>query len=184
MAINVTLLRFVIPVVSMSHAFFALVDMKDGTDAYSLLLTSHAITCGISSVGYIFYAKKQVCDTFIWYKNRRVAKNKIMIEADTTAAAADGKDAMCRDNTPFLSYQTGEGEGKRRLGTSMQLKEDIYAVLFCSLVKLEYREMISMEDGAGSSAPKVAPRKNNHIGILGTGALSHNSHSIFKHVPE
>ena len=44
-----------------------------------------------------------------------------------------------------MKYQTGEGEGKRNLGSQLRLKEDLYAVLFCSTIKAEYREHESTE---------------------------------------
>ena len=45
---------------------------------------------------------------------------------------------MKERDEPFLSYIMGEGEGQRNLGKQMSLSEDVYAVLFCGLIKHEY----------------------------------------------
>lgn len=52
-----------------------------------------------------------------------------------------------RDTCSFIEYLPGEGEGNRSLGKRLYLAEDVYAVLFCSLFKTEYRESC-MEDGS------------------------------------
>jgi len=41
-----------------------------------------------------------------------------------------------------MDFQTGEGEGTRKLGQRLKLMEDVYTILFCSLVKTEYREIL------------------------------------------
>ena len=43
---------------------------------------------------------------------------------------------------PFLSFVMGAGEGKRKLGTALRLQEDVYATLFCGLIKAEYSQSI------------------------------------------
>ena len=44
-----------------------------------------------------------------------------------------------------MDFQTGEGEGIRKLGQRLKLMEDVYTILFCSLVKAEYREILCAE---------------------------------------
>lgn len=56
-----------------------------------------------------------------------------------------------KNKSAFMEFLPGEGEGKRRLGTRLYLAEDVYAILFCSLFKTEYRESC-MEDASSKSA--------------------------------
>ena len=42
-----------------------------------------------------------------------------------------------------MDYQMGAGEGKRKIGSFMHLQQDTYAVLFCGLIKSEYKEAIN-----------------------------------------
>ena len=52
---------------------------------------------------------------------------------------------------PFLDYQRGDGEGERNLGTAMRLAEDVYAVLFCGIIKQEYVQAADFESQKGNS---------------------------------
>ena len=36
----------------------------------------------------------------------------------------------------------GAGEGNRKIGSYLHLQQDVYAVLFCGLIKSEYKEAI------------------------------------------
>eukprot|EP00353_Schmidingerella_taraikaensis_P017736 CAMPEP_0185621708 /NCGR_PEP_ID=MMETSP0436-20130131/58263_1 /TAXON_ID=626734 ORGANISM="Favella taraikaensis, Strain Fe Narragansett Bay" /NCGR_SAMPLE_ID=MMETSP0436 /ASSEMBLY_ACC=CAM_ASM_000390 /LENGTH=65 /DNA_ID=CAMNT_0028263193 /DNA_START=57 /DNA_END=254 /DNA_ORIENTATION=+ len=61
----------------------------------------------------------------------------------------------------------------------MPLKEDLYAVLFCSLIKIEYREMVTAED-SDDSLEKTAQQPNirrHHMGAIGSGALRSHTYS-------
>ena len=42
-----------------------------------------------------------------------------------------------------MDYQMGAGEGRRKIGSFMHLQQDTYAVLFCGLIKSEYKEAIN-----------------------------------------
>ena len=80
--------------------------------------------------------------TWIWYRNRH-NKNATKVEDVSIRSyqvEAQSEEDMQADKTPFLSYRMGEGEGKRKIGTHLRLTEDVYAVLFCGLLKVEYKE--------------------------------------------
>ena len=129
----ILIVRIPIPIYSALQAYTTLESTWDQSNAYSLLFLSHAVSCVISTVGYLCIAKKVTCDTFKYYKKRRQMRTQVQNEG----GCMSGIDT---DKTPFMSYSTGTGEGKRKLGTVMVLKEDLYAVLYCSLIKVEYRE--------------------------------------------
>ena len=40
-----------------------------------------------------------------------------------------------------MEIVTGAGEGERKIGKRLNLQSDVYTVLFCSLIKTEYREI-------------------------------------------
>lgn len=64
------ILHFVLPIVVVFIAVDAYAANKDGSNAYSLLLVTHALTCILSSVQFGFFIKRMVCDTWSWYRNR------------------------------------------------------------------------------------------------------------------
>jgi hypothetical protein len=41
-----------------------------------------------------------------------------------------------------MDYLPGEGEGKRNLHQNLVVAQDVYAVLFCGLIKSEYTEAL------------------------------------------
>lgn len=84
------------------------------------------------------------------------------------------------DKTPFMNYSTGAGEGKRRLGTVMVLKEDLYAVLYCSLIKVEYRERQFEEDTDATQREfGLHHQKAGKLGsLLGIGGARNNHRHV------
>ena len=52
----------------------------------------------------------------------------------------------------------GEGQGARNIGTDMTLNQDIYSALYCSLVKVEYREKTSPNQKLSPSKTYILER--------------------------
>ena len=104
---------------------------------------------------------------------------------------------------PFMDYQMGAGEGKRKIGSYMQLQQDTYAVLFCGLIKSEYKEAINSrgtlykteinaEENAADVTADFKIRKNFGKGsaLFASSAkpnlrnLSAHSHQVLHFKPE
>lgn len=73
-------------------------------------------------------------DTYQWYKTRHANKNKISSDNSSTTENNDAG----HKRLSFKSYLQGSGEGKRKIGKTMDLQEDVYSTLYCGLVKAEY----------------------------------------------
>ena len=84
---------------------------------------------------WTLHAKKMVFDTGVWYKERHKSMNRIV---DKT----DDQSREIAQPASFMDYQMGEGEGQRNLNKQLTLSEDVYTVLFCGLIKAEYREYV------------------------------------------
>ena len=76
------ILHFFLPIIVSIIAVHAYGYNKDGSNSYSLLLITHALTCILSTVQFGFLIKKMLCDTWIWYRNRHGSKMKSMSDAD------------------------------------------------------------------------------------------------------
>jgi len=78
MAIACFILRFVIPIFSVALCLVVHFELKDGSNAYSLLFMSYGFTCLFSTISFLPYLKKQFMDTWTWYRHRRATKGKVM----------------------------------------------------------------------------------------------------------
>lgn len=116
---------------------------NEGKTAYNILFVCYSIVCVISAAKFVYYFKRTVVCTYIWYRSRHNSQIKIADTSNNEVEEGIQQPKICDKNeVPFLSYQMGAGEGKRKLGTFLHLQQDTYAVLFCGLVKSEYKEAI------------------------------------------
>ena len=103
----------------------------EGNTPFSTLNLSYAIISIFATLKIIWQWRRFVSGQYQWYKNRQ--NRKIIDEANVeTGRNIDAK------TIPFNNYCLGPGEGKRKIGTQLRLQEDVYSVLFCSLIKAEY----------------------------------------------
>lgn len=119
--------------------------------------------------------------TWVWYRNRH---NKNATKVEDVSVRSNQVDAQNDedtqgDKTPFLSYRMGEGEGKRKIGTHLRLTEDVYAVLFCGLLKVEYKESHEQNMLQGVDA-----KQDGNAGKLSSGkTLSKKSMKNSQQIP-
>ena len=79
-----------------------------------------------------------IVDTWRWRKKRN-SKVKIANQAEEEDSERVSQEQT--NDITFMEIVTGAGEGERKIGKRLNLQSDVYTVLFCSLIKTEYREI-------------------------------------------
>jgi len=100
---------------------------------YAPLLLAIGVTNIFILLSSLFFIRKVVFDTIRWYRDRyTVLKNSDNSTPDENSAAHK------KEQEEYFVYKNlipGRGEGTVKLGQTIELNENVYAILFVSLFK-------------------------------------------------
>ena len=104
---------------------------KSFKTAYGTLLATAAISNGLIAIAAVVLSFKGFSDTYKCYLQRQSKREE--------------NDKKAIEKFAYKDIKLGEGEGCVKLGTSMELGENLYSLAFVSLIRQEYVDACVIE---------------------------------------
>lgn len=128
----------VMPISIIACSIMNMDSLKDKPQA-SLFLAFAICSLGEILIGGLIFGRISV-QTWRWYKNRRQETQVQPFDAHAGTNNADIAGIVFKD------IKQGDGQGKHRLGTSIELGQTLNALLYASLIRQEYIDACEKEE--------------------------------------
>ena len=123
---------------------------KSQKTAYAQLYLILGISNFLVMINAIIFVRKGLYDTYQWYKIRHQKENSNNAIRDMMSKSQKADEQI----VPYKNVIPGNGGGKIKLGTEFELSENLYSLLFVSLIRKEYVDACEEEEEKGDEAKK------------------------------